>query len=312
MKHLAGWRRREAGGTMTSRDASSERPRGRLTGGVRLAGVAMAAILLDLMFADAIRDIISRGRSNLEQGYIFLVPFVAAYLVVIRRSRLRGNRSLAGAWLGPMFVLAAIAASVIGHDRDILALWHAAPVLAGCGLVIALLGVPRVLAILPALLVLFAMIPLPGSLRRLVAQPLQAQAGSVTTAVLEFFGADAVQMGNLIEINGVPVAIGEACDGMRLVMPLAIVIYAFVFSLPFRPGVRLLLIGLSLPVAFVCNVIRLVPTAIAYGYFPRVATEVHDLGGWLMIPLAIALMFGILRALEWLDAPVARFRLALG
>lgn len=288
------------------------RPTGWLQNGVRLAGALVALLLLGMVFADAIGDIVRRGRSSLEQGYIFLVPLVAGYLVVIRRTRFAGSHSLAGAWIGPVVILAAIGASIIGHDRDILVLWHAAPVLAGCGLVIALLGMPRVLAILPAFLVLFAMIPLPGTVRRFVAQPLQEQASFVTAAALDFFGVDAVRMGNLIEINGVQVAIGEACDGMRLLMPLAIVIYAFVFSLPLRPSVRLLLIGLSLPVAFVCNVIRLIPTAFAYGYMPRLATEVHDLGGWLMIPLSIALMLGILRALEWFDAPVARFRLALG
>ncbi len=72
-----------------------------------------------------------------------------------------------------------------------------------------------------------------------------------------------------------------------------------------------LLIVLSLPVALLCNVLRLIFTALAYGYVPDRAIAIHDLLGWMMIPLAVLLMFGILRLLEWLDLPVARLRLAV-
>ena len=129
--------------------------------------------------------------------------------------------------------------------------------------------------------------------------------------MLNFIGVDAENVGYLIEINGIPVAIAEACNGMRLVMPLAIVMYAFVFSLPLKPVTRTLLIVLSLPVALLCNVLRLIFTALAYGYVPDRAIGIHDLLGWMMIPLAVLMMFGILRLLEWLDLPVARLRLAV-
>lgn len=274
-------------------------------------GVFVAMVLLGFLYREPLADIISRSRGSVEQGYILMVPAIAAYLVFVRRSRLWGDRGRRGAFIGPLIVGASFGAAIVGHDRDILVLWHSAPVIAFVGLVVATVGLRRTTLILPGLFILFAIVPLPGVVRQYLAQPLQGFATGVTAFMLDLFGVPAIKTGNLIEINGFPVAVGEACNGMRLVMPLAIVMYAFVFSLPLRPNIRFLLLLLSLPVALVCNVARLVPTAVAYGYFPDVATQVHDVGGWLMIPLAIGLLLGIFRLLEWIDIPVSRFRLAM-
>lgn len=278
---------------------------------VRRSGSWLGLLLIPLCFGPQLQDIVSRARSGVEQNYIFLVPLVAAYLVFIRSSRLRSRRSIRGAWVGILLVLSSFVCSLVGHDRDILILWQASPLLALAGLIVACLGIARFLALAPGVLVLFACLPMPGTIRLWIAQPLQGLATSVTAFVLDIVGVAAERVGNLIEINGAPVAIGEACNGMRLVMPLAIVMYAFVFSLPLRPVTRLVLVLLSLPVALLCNVLRLIPTALAYGYLPEQAIEIHDLLGWLMIPVALGLMLGILRLLEWLDLPVARLRLAL-
>lgn len=276
-------------------------------------GLAIGAcgLLIVYVFWGQIFDVLSHGRSGAEQGYVFLAPLVAVYLMALRRSRLREAISPSGSWAGVLVMAAAFVCSEVGHDRDILVLWHAAPLVAVVGLMLAVLGLERWLALSPGMIVLFAALPLPGTIRTLVAQPLQGFATSVTASVLDFVGVDAERLGNLIEINGVPVAVGEACNGMRLVMPLAIVMYAFVFSLPLRPLMRLFLIAMSLPVAIACNVVRLVPTSLAYGFLEEWAPSIHDVGGWLMIPLAILMMLGILRAFEWLDLPVARLRLAV-
>ena len=161
----------------------------------------------------------------------------------------------------------------------------------------------------PAVLVAFAAVPIPGTLRLALAEPLQNFASGLATAVLDLAGVSAVRTGNTIEINGVLVAVGEACNGMRLLIPLGLVIYTFVFSLPLRPVMRGFLLLSSIPVALLCNVVRLVPTAIAYGYLPSQATLIHDVGGWIMLPAAIFILIGLLRLIEWIDIPVSRWRL---
>ena len=273
-----------------------------------LAVISLIA-LVGLYWAQ-ISDIMRMAVTGTDRGYVLIVPAVAIYLMVIRRSRLkRGRNEGQGAFIGVLLVVASFWMSWFGHDRDLLAVWQMAPVIALIGLCMTVMGLPRVWALSPGFFILLAFVPIPGGILQKLGQPLQAIATSVTAWLLNLLGVDAVRMGNLIEINGVQVAVGEACNGMRLILPLAVVMYAFVFSLPLRAPTRITLLILCLPVTLFCNVIRLVPTALSYGYLPDQATVVHEIGGWVMIPLAILMLVGLLRLMAWADLSVSRFRL---
>ena len=128
--------------------------------------------------------------------------------------------------------------------------------------------------------------------------------------MLELFGVSAVKSGNVLVINGEQVAVGEACNGMRMVFALTLVVYAFVFGTPLKASMRLLLISLSPLIALACNVVRLVPTSLLYGYTTiERAQAFHDIAGWVMLPVALAALGLVLRTMRWLEFPVVRFRL---
>ena len=261
-----------------------------------------------IVFKAPIVDLFVFVTSKSSLGYIYTVPLVFAYLVWLRKDRflsIRGRESLSG----PALLVIAVAMMYVGDSMQLRFLFHMSVIVAFIAVALAFVGVRVILAFLPAFAVLFFMIPLPGSVRQWLAVPLQEFATEVTSFILGILGVPAIQTGNLIEINGLAVAVGEACDGMRLVIPLALVIFAFVFSLPIKSHLRILLILVSVPVALLCNVVRLVPTAIAFGYLPGHANQIHDVGGWLMIPLAILLMSGFIKLLAWLDVSVSRWRL---
>jgi exosortase len=163
-----------------------------------------------------------------------------------------------------------------------------------------------------ALLVLAFLVPVPGTIRQSVAVPLQTATASVTQAIFEIAGMPIERSGNLLTINHVDVAVAEACNGMRMVFALVLVSYAFAFSLPLRQSVRIVVLAASPLAAILCNVIRLVPTIWLYGYGPSsVASQFHDLAGWLMLPVAFGLLLGIVRVLRWALLPVGRFNLAM-
>jgi len=112
-------------------------------------------------------------------------------------------------------------------------------------------------------------------------------------------------------VQGQAVAVGEACNGMRMVFALTLVVYAFVFSVPFRRSTKATLLVLSPLIALLCNVIRLVPTAFVYGYGAAdVAEQFHDIAGWVMLPIALGMLIAVLRTIEWLELPVMSWRLA--
>ena len=262
-----------------------------------------------LVYQRPIADIIEQVIWDADLSYVLLVPFLAIYLIWLRRSRLRCIKFRVSIW-GPAIILLGWVGFLIGGVNEVVFLWHLGFLIGFLGITVTFLG-SRILApFFPAIIVVLSIVPIPGSIRLAVAQPLQRFATSVTASILDTVGVPAIQAGNLIEINGATVAIGEACNGMRLLVPLALVIFTFVFSLPLRASMRSLLLVASIPIALICNVLRLVPSALAYGYFPSIAEPIHDIGGWLMIPLALFFLIGLLRLIEWLDIPVTRWRLA--
>ena len=70
-------------------------------------------------------------------------------------------------------------------------------------------------------------------------------------------------------------------DLNRMVFAFGLVVFAFAFSTPLKLSTRVILLALSPITALVCNVVRLVPTSLIYGYGSVGRAEwFHDLTGW--------------------------------
>lgn len=262
------------------------------------------------MFLDPLRDMLNVALRDAEQSHILLAVPVALWLLWLRRSRL----SLIGvrpSLLGTGMVAAGCLLTWFGFRNDVFVAWHGGAVLALIGTLISVTGLEPLRSFGAAFGALVFVIPVPGSIRQMIAIPLQSVATSVTHSSLELFGFQAAKLGNVLIINGEQIAVAEACNGMRLVFALTLVVYAFVFSSPLRPGTRVLMILISPIIAVLANVIRLVPTSLLYGSTSAdQAVMFHDLAGWAMLPIALLALIGVLRLLRWLEFPVTTFRLA--
>ena len=134
---------------------------------------------------------------------------------------------------------------------------------------------------------------------------MQALTAQITQSVCELFGMIVERQGSLLSYNGVPVAIVEACNGMRMVISILMATYTYAFTTPIRGYVKVLLLLLTPVVAVVCNVIRLIPTVWVFGTkSPETAARFHDAAGWVMLFLAFVLLMLIVQLLRWLDLPV--------
>jgi exosortase len=181
------------------------------------------------------------------------------------------------------------------------------------GCIITALGKNVFFQFLPAFAVLVFLVPIPGFIRQEVSVPLQSATAYVTQVLLEIFGVPIERSGNLLRINGQDVAVAEACNGMRMVFALVLVSYAFAFSIPLRNTTRLLVLACSPIAALICNVIRLIPTVLVYGYQAegsKMGDHFHDWSGWFMLPVAFMLLMMVMKALKWALLPVMRFNLA--
>ncbi len=258
------------------------------------------------------QDIMMIAIKDEESSHIFLVVPIAIWLVWIRRIRFRRCPPRAS-WVGSMMVLAGYLLASVSFSESIQfeAGLHGGAVLMLVGAITTVVGVQVMANFAPAVLILGLLVPIPGLLRLAIAGPLQNATARVTTTLLETLGFYVERSGNLVNINDMPIAVAEACNGMRMVFALVLVSYAFAFTVPLRNSVRLMILLLSPVAAIICNVIRLAPTVLLYGYAPEeYADKFHDFSGWLMLPIAFLMLVGVTRALRWALVPTYRFTLA--
>jgi exosortase len=245
-----------------------------------------------------------------EYSHIFIVPVVALWMVWVRRMRFRHCKA-SGTLFGPVLVALGWVIAHHGFHHQHQSLWHGGSVLVVLGCVLSVLGKNVLFRFFPAFAVLIFMIPVPGTIRQDIAQPLQDWTANSARTCLEILGVETEVSGNVLSINGVPVTIADACNGMRMVFPLILVSYAFSFGLPLRQSVRATVLLASPLAAIVCNVIRTVPTIWLYGNKPlEVADLFHKYSGWIMPLIAFLLLLGIIKLLRWAMLPVTRYPLA--
>ncbi len=255
-------------------------------------------------------DIFTLAARDEEASHIFLVPIVAVWMAWVRQARIR-YCAPRGQFVGPIIVALGWALYAYGYNRGIQSAWHAGAVTVVLGCALSVLGKNVLIRFLPAFAVLAFLIPVPGSIRQQISNPLQTATAAGTQAMLETLGVAVERSGNVLSINHVAVAVAEACNGLRMVFALILVSYAFAFSLPLRVSVRIIVLLASPLAAIGCNIARLMPTVWLYGYASdTVADLFHDISGWLMLPIAFLLLLGIVRTLRWALIPVAKFNLA--
>jgi exosortase len=227
-----------------------------------------------------------------EHSHVFLVvPFGAAIMYVNRK---RFTQVKTGtSWVGPAIVAAGWVMGWYGFNYAHQSMWHMGAVLVAVGAAVSVLGHGVLLNFWPAFLLLGFMVPVPNGIRLGMATPLQTGTATVVEHIFRAFGEPVTRQGNSLLINNEPVLIAEACNGLRMVFTLILVCWLFAFVTPMKNWVRWMIILLSPITALVCNVIRLIPTVLMYGYASKKSAQAfHDYSGWAMVPIAFfVLMF---------------------
>jgi exosortase len=260
---------------------------------------------------DAWADIYTRASRDSEASHIFLVPIVAAWLVWVRRGRLRLCQPIPS-FLGPALVAIGWFLSSYGDKHAVEAFWHSGAVLIVVGALLSVVGLDVLFRFLPAFVCLGFLVPVPGMIRQQISIPLQSALAALTERLFELFSNVAIQRsGNLLSVEGTQVTIAEACNGMRMVFTLLLVSYLFAFTMPLRGYVRFAILAATPITALVANAIRLVPTLLMFGYFSNeTATTFHDVSAWVMLFVAFIALMGIISLLRWALIPVMQYNLA--
>ena len=234
-----------------------------------------------------------------------LVPLVAIYLIWRDRAALR-KLGASPCWWGLGLIFLAMAA----HAYGLFFLYESAErysfVLAVTGVVLLVAGRQIFRRVFWILLFLFLMAPLPGRIHNMISGPMQNMATTGSVFLLEVFGVTVSQEGNVILLNGsVPLAVAEACSGLRMLMAFIVVAGAMAFMVNRPRWQKTALVLTSIPIAIACNLARLCVTAMLYLVADSEIAErfFHDFAGLTMMPIAVFILFGELWLMNKLVVP---------
>lgn len=166
-------------------------------------------------------------------------------------------------------------------------------VLTAAGLVLMVAGWQVFRSVSWILLFLLLMVPLPGRVHNLISGPLQKMATTGAVFLLEAFFLRVSRQGNVMTVNDKTLGVVEACSGLRMLTAFIIVAAFIAYVVKRSRRQKAALVLSSIPVAVMCNILRIVVTA---ALMLLVSAEVaekffHDFAGFAMMPAAVLLMF---------------------
>lgn len=252
-------------------------------------GAALTLIAFLWCYWPELTDLWGLWQRNDEYSCGILVPFLAAYVLWTRRDTICRRLAKPSVVWGLLAFAGAQAFRFYGLFYNYRTAERLSVVLTVASLVLLFFGWQVVRRVFTVLIFLFLMLPWPTQLQSYIAQPLQRWATTSAVFCLEVFGYGVVQHGNVIDIEGTVVEVAWACNGLRMVTAFFVITGLVVLLVKREWWEKLIILVSSLPIALLCNTIRLAITAIAFTMLKGEYWEdiFHNFGGYAMMPLAL-------------------------
>jgi exosortase len=269
-----------------------------------IAGAAAACAALLWSFWDVAGDLWRSWMNDPNYSSGMLVPALAAYVLYTQRAdlaRARVHPALWGAALACLGIVVRFAGTMLmSISIERLGLYMALVAVAVTGF-----GTRMTWRLKWVLLFMGLMFPWPYRVHNAVSLPLQNWATSSSVFALELLGWGVIREGNVLRMGETSVAVAEACSGLRMLTAFVTVSGLMALVVKRSWWERALIVASSIPIAVLCNTLRLTATAIAYdaNYGPQVNQWFHDFGGIAMMPLALAIMWGEMWLMSKLAPP---------
>jgi len=221
------------------------------------------------------------------------VPFLSVYILWSRRHDIARCPVKPCIW-GLFAFIAAQAIRLAGLFLMYSSAERLSIILSIAALVLLLFGWQFFRKVSTILLFLCLMLPLPNMMQYFVGMRLQSWATSSAVFCLELIGYEVIQEGNIIHIGDASVAVVEACNGLRMITAFFVITGLVVLLVKRAWWEKLIILASSLPIALVCNTVRLAITAVFFTVLEGEYWEkiFHDFGGFAMMPLALAVVVG--------------------
>lgn len=234
--------------------------------------------------------------STPDYGHGPFVPLFAGFLLW-QRQEMVDPWPTKGSWWGiPFFAVFALVRWLnlfLNYERDIDSLL---PFLIGMTLI---LGGWRALRwAWPSVLFLIFMVPLPDVVAAALGGRLQHWATIMSVYSLQTLGVPAIALGdgsNVIQLSDPnnKLEVARACSGLRMMTMFFAICVGVSFLVRAPAWKKALVIISAFPISIISNVVRIVVTGMLYEWVSAdVGDFVHNKAGWMMMVLAMLMIWG--------------------
>jgi exosortase len=274
-----------------------------------ICALAAATLLFGLAYAPNFSDLYSIWDADPNYSHGKLVIPIALFILWRRLSDTTvqpSTTTVPAPWWGWVFLIAILAVRAIAFESYMRWVETATLVPAIACLTWTFGSWPLLRRAWPAIVFLVFLLPLPPAVNDFIALPLQRIAATGSCFLLQLSGLWAIQEGNVIHLatphGPMPLDVALACNGLRMLMTMAATITATIILIPLPTWKRITLLFSTVPIAMLSNIIRIVATGWCYYLItgPKAKEWAHDASGWLMMPLALLLVWLELQLLSWL------------
>jgi exosortase len=237
-----------------------------------------------------------------DYSHGFLVPLFSAYLAYSWREWAPRRIQWPDLW-GLAFLAGGIVLFVVPGKVNIAKEWlqGLSLVLNLCGVTLLLGGWPALRWLWPSLAFLMFMFPLPAAVERTMGTKLQLTAAIASEFVLQTVGYATYREGVILHVRDQALEVEKACSGLSMLLTF-VALSTGMALLVKRPWFdRALILASAVPVAVLANVIRIALTGVLYNEGGKELGDrvFHDFAGWMMMPIALVVLWGELKLLDW-------------
>src|SRR5712664_523432 len=267
-------------------------------------GLVIAGLVAAL-YGPVLTQMVVQWWQDPDFSHGFVVPLFAGYVLYQRRYKLR-QVPLEPNNLGFLVMLGAIALLLAGSlGAELFVARFSLLFLLG-GILLFFAGWKMLRAVAFPLVFLVLMIPLPAIIYNQVTFPLQLLASRLSSNCLELVGIPVLREGNVLVLPSYSLEVVEACSGIRSLMSLIALAFAYGYLVEQRLWARITLVVLMLPIAVGSNALRVVGAGVVtYFWGPRSAEGFfHFFQGWLIFVSAVVCMLVV----HWVLSHLAPWR----
>lgn len=239
-------------------------------------------------------------RSDGYYSHGILVPFLALYMVWMRREELR-QLAIRPSLGGLALVIPALVLRLLGHLTQSSTISSLSFLVLVYGVIALLLGWRFVRIVWFPVLFLGFMMPLPSTVFDEISQPAQEWSTIIANVLLKTIGYETHRVGNVIYIpGGFDLDVGVPCSGFKMLVSMATFAFFFAYYIRVDLWRQVVLVLLSLPLALVINGLRIALIGVVGSKFGEEAGYgFHDWSGYLVLVVAFAVLFQLGRWLGW-------------